>query len=620
MLVFNYFAGTLSILGTWVILAAAFVGIGLGARRLFGLRTVGIDDCFHAFWVGFGGVILFLILWNFIYPITGITLLCFLVVGSVGLFAARRPLGKIRRNDPWNPTRSFILLAILASLWIANLSTGPFISWDGGLYHLQTVKWASSYAVVPGIANLHGSLAYNNSNFLYAAMLDSGMWKGRAFHVSNGLLVWVLLLQALVSGSRLRNTARRTDTRDLFNFLLLAPAFHGALRGEASSYSSDLPTTMVLLAAASSVYSSLVANRKDPAESAYAVFSAFVLLATVVCLKISVGVFSVIAAPLVLFCWLARRPSDDGLLTKTIGWTLGISIVFAAGWMGRGVIMSGYPLFPCPIGGFPVEWRSPLEHAAGEVANIAYTEREFAWRIGRGWFKELLLNNPFAVFIPSCVAVFATAVGCCLARSRGGVHLPAACTRALWMLIPVGVAITVWFVVVPSVRYAVPLFWTLAALSVCLSYSVLTDSQSKFVMPMVVAGSVCLGIAPPVAGPIVEAAISGTNPARAALEANFIKPHSGRWFHPIAEQSELTTFTASSGLTVYVPKKPSSGPRRAKCWDAPLPCTPNPAVNLRLRQPGRLDKGFKVDGPWQMQDWPYYWRTKFRREYREKTK
>jgi hypothetical protein len=69
---------------------------------------------------------------------------------------------------------------------------------------------------------------------------------------------------------------------------------------------------------------------------------------------------------------------------------------------------------------------------------------------------------------------------------------------------------------------------------------------------------------------------------------------------------ELAPFTTRSGLRLSVP---TAGV--GQCIDAPLPCTPNPANNLRLRKPGDISSGFAVDGEWEMQRWPYDWQSNF---------
>ena len=59
---------------------------------------------------------------------------------------------------------------------------------------------------------------------------------------------------------------------------------------------------------------------------------------------------------------------------------------------------------------------------------------------------------------------------------------------------------------------------------------------------------------------------------------------------------ELTTYRTRSGLLL------NTVPNR--CWNAELPCTPNPAPNLRLRDTSNMARGFVLDGPWAMENWP----------------
>jgi hypothetical protein len=65
----------------------------------------------------------------------------------------------------------------------------------------------------------------------------------------------------------------------------------------------------------------------------------------------------------------------------------------------------------------------------------------------------------------------------------------------------------------------------------------------------------------------------------------FVGPGPEHGFHPMP-RSEVVTFVTDSGLELYVPKE------RGRCWDAPLPCTPYPKPDLRLRREGDLRSGF----------------------------
>ena len=69
------------------------------------------------------------------------------------------------------------------------------VQWyDTGLYHLQAVQWSTHYPAVPGLANLHYRLGYNNSVHLFAAYTDA-FWEGVAAHIANGFLLLVVLCQ-----------------------------------------------------------------------------------------------------------------------------------------------------------------------------------------------------------------------------------------------------------------------------------------------------------------------------------------------------------------------------------------------------------------------------------------
>jgi len=82
-----------------------------------------------------------------------------------------------------------------------------------------------------------------------------------------------------------------------------------------------------------------------------------------------------------------------------------------------------------------------------------------------------------------------------------------------------------------------------------------------------------------------------------ALSYVFVKPDVTTWFHGTPTVA-VRKYRTRSGLILNVPVVQN------KCWKAPLPCTPNPAANLKLRQNGRLESGFVTDGDWQPINFP----------------
>ena len=601
-LIVGLVAGTLSIFGTFLILSVAFAGIGLALSRAFGLKALSIDDCFLAFWVGFGVIILCLMVWNLVLPVGLLALLFVLAVGGTGIVWNWEDLTRIFDNDSWRPSLLLVLMSGLAGFWIANQCTAEFQSWDGALYHLQSVKWAKAYPIVPGIANLHGPLAFNNSSFLYDAMLDSGWWEGRGYHIANGLLLFVLVLQAMAHGARFISGDSSVATPRLYNFLLLAPALHLVRNNDIASYSTDVSLTLVLLAASAKMYDLVNGgvSQEFTTEDGYGIVALSILFASAVCIKLSAGVFAILTMPIAIFLWWKNRLQQKTGLMKTLVWSSVVIVAFAVVWIARGIVMSGYPFFPEAMAGFPVEWRAPVEHADAEYALMSFTEREFSWTIGRNWLRHVILGNPYAVFIPFCIAV--SVLFALFLRRVRGCEVRKARDIIWWLLAPVVVAIGTWLSSVPSTRYIAAVFWTLACVCVCECQREVWPHLGISAKRLAIIGFIVLGISPPLFEPAFGAMRDGESAVLAILNYNFLKPEPNLWFHPIAGQAVITPFTTRSGLVLNVPKNPQVP---QGCWDAPIPCTPNPALNLRLRQPGQVGKGFKLDGGWQMQYWPY---------------
>ncbi len=582
-----------------VVVAIAFIGIGLAVRRAFGVRELQLDDCLLAFWTGYGITTAFLIAWNFFLPIAAPVLGIVLLSGGLGLLRSRRTLAACARGVSAAPGFWTLAVLALALAWVVVQCLGEFRSWDGVLYHVQTVKWAKHFPVVPGIANLHAPLAFNQSSFLYDAMIDSGPWQGRGYHLANGVLAAAGIVHAVVHGTRWFQ-ARRFANRHLFGFVMLAVVLH--FSDHIASYSTDLPVALLLMVAAATAYGLLdgSASHRSQGERAYAFFAVGLLLVTAVSIKLTAGVFAVLTMGVLLGVSWRRRQTPSAKATAVI---LVMLSVIAGLWLARGVVMSGYPFFPLSAAAVPVDWRAPAEHADAEVAYAEHTEREFTWRfIGSNWIRLMLLRDVYAAAVPSLLAAGAVLVAW---RSRTlASSTPINASAAWWLLLPILTAIAAWLVTAPSHRYSPALFWSLAAL--CLA-----ECQRRCA-PAGMRTGYAIALTFVLVSPLV------VGPPSVRLHTLFT-----RTAHPVLPTLDgsvaVKTFTTDSGLELNVPVRETArfGAPNA-CWDAPLPCTPNPAPNLRLRVPGDLSAGFRVDGGWQMQDWPYYWHSYFLPEWRQR--
>ena len=103
-----------------VVLAGALTGVGLWLRRACNAGEADLDGCFLAFWTGFSLVILFLIVWHFWLPITGLVLAIVLAFGGLGLISSAGTLKHNLVSIAIARHRIAFASAIAASVWIAN--------------------------------------------------------------------------------------------------------------------------------------------------------------------------------------------------------------------------------------------------------------------------------------------------------------------------------------------------------------------------------------------------------------------------------------------------------------------------------------------------------------------
>ena len=619
--------GTLAIASSFVVLAAAFMGIGLLIRRAFLAAAPALDDVLAAFWMGFGAVILFLLLWNFVAPVNAAALVVVVGTGIVGIWSVRRALmalwGASGRQSRW-----WTLAGVVAStLWIANLATGAMTNWDTTLYHMQGVQWALTYPAIPGIANLFGPLAFNNASLLYDAMVGTGPWAGQGWRVANGLLLAVLAAQAIVGLGRLADDTRPRRAADVFLLFLLPVALDMAMRDEVVSFVTDLSLTAVRMGCMALWYRALTSGRREAEVEAYDVVCIVALSATSVALKMNAAVFSVAAVVTAGALWWTLQRPTPRVAAKTFRWATAIALVYGAAWTGRGYLLSGYPFFPTPLLGASVDWKAPLEHARAEfdyvqhstrhsTGNLAYVSGErqgmSAWF--PNWFSQVD-DDVYHVVIPMVLVV---ALVLLLWWRRGGARNDARDAvhdegrAAWWLLLPLTFAMVLWFIMAPAPRYAMAFFWCVVGVLAGQVFSRRSLATRVGHPGVLVMFGACLGASPLLVNPTLDWWRAGRKEGLVTIlvRADVRIPPPGRWFQPRQAMPNVTPYTTRSGLVVQVPE--------FRCWDTPVPCTPNPAPNLTLRVPGRIEKGFAVAGAeWQMTDWPENWHGEYFRAWQK---
>jgi hypothetical protein len=618
-------SGTLSILATWTVLSVAFIGLGLGVKRMLGPSHTDVDQSVTCFWVGFSLAILFLQMWHFAFRISWFPLAIILVFGALGISWNRAALSAAMSRSGVRQHRALLMVLLGCGLWVANSATGSGDDWDYGVYHLSAVRWTSAYPIIHGLGNLHGRLAFNSSYYLYAAMLDVGPWSGASNHLANGLLVTALLFQIVIAAFRFWNDGQRKERRYPLELGLLAPAlFLAARHGTLASVITDLPVAVLLFVAAAKLYNLVAGPRRDAVDESFDFFALMTLLTLATCMKLTAAGFALPAALLAGAVWVVRHRTNRSLVIRTMGTVCGIAVLLGGSWLARGVILSGYPLYPSSALTVPVEWRVPADQPRAELAWTRHYSRwyynppmlsrgwsmrpdgqwfydphplDLEWHWLPGWGSNLWRNPEHREGLVLPVLLTMLAVLTSLAR-YGARSIIGANSRGWLLLLPTITALACWFLAAPAPRFGFFLLWILAATAIgeAVRSHLETAQRPSVALPLMVI--LLIGLLPLTARVVASSITTDGISLGRGLQQLVVLPPPTQSLLP-SPPAEVKSFTTRSGLNLYTP---AHGQR---CWDAPLPCTPQPAMNLSLRRKEDLRYGFlNTDGQWLPQDFP----------------
>ena len=540
-----------------------------------------------------------------ILPVSSVTWRALTIValgGAVSLCWNARHLVDLVRTLKRRDIILGMVFALLVSLWVAIQAAGPPTEWNSVAYLTQTVRWITRYPAVLGLGNLYDCLAFNASSLLYAAMLESGPWAGRANHVANGLLVLMVLLQVLLSTVRVIRSGPGARGPYVFDVVLLTPIIAIAVSTAISSFTTDIPPALVVFVACSLLYRLLTRDAaKIPAGYDAGVIVGLAVFA--VCLKASM---IAIAPPLILvtFVFLFRAGVQRHVIGRVAKWCLVSSILLIIPWMVHGILLSGYPIFPSTLFGLNRDWKVPADYATAQRWYMITAARGSAsdllsWKWIPPWFnaeKRWLYTDRanqwgfgrLGVFAPSALTVAAILFGMISAirKARPPGHG--------WLLLfACAFAAMVWFWTAPAPRFGFAFVWSLAAVAVAQAVFPYGPQARRLALPTLLTMA-----AAPILFPLPFLfPFPSSNAVKRLVERVIVPPGPDHGLYPIPK-ADLQRFTTQSGLVLLVPVAHDE-----RCYDAPQPCTPDPAPNLVLSMERGGRPKFVTNGPWQPINW-----------------
>jgi hypothetical protein len=358
----------------------------------------------------------------------------------------------------------------------------------------------------------------------------------------------------------------------------------------------------MLMVAGLRLFTSLLNPQPIPA---HARFSLLAITLLVTCAVTCAVTWKLSAAGLSLAFWLlaafawSTTPHPRRLLTLALA-ALASSLLITP-WLVRGIILSGYPLFPSPALPFDVDWRVPLDHTRATHAWVVQYARDATIRpdaLAAGfdwvprWFRSLPAAGPAKSLFPLLLALAALALRLTHTRSR-----PLFPGRSNLFFLALSLAAAFWFLTAPAPRFGAHILWLFAGgLLSCVVIANPTPPTARARLLLLL--GVLAWIIPTIG--IRTVVVFRAQGAIAAGRTLFIGPGADHGLHPTPTQ-EHTLRRTTSGDEVWVPVDSDMS------WDGPLPMTPFFSPNLQWRKPGDVSAGFRAGpGPWQPEIWPHY--------------
>lgn len=477
-------------------------------------------------------------------------------------------LEKIRALRQGN---KLVLLAFLAIFLVILLkSTQPVQNYDTGLYHAQAIRWMETYRAIPGLGNLHDRLVFNSSWLLAQGLFSFSFTGLRSFHTLNALLAVILCGFALGKFDRLsRGEVTLANASAVFLPFLLRRIFSLEL----SSPGTDLPAALVIWIVLTLSIEKV--DEKSTARFDFLFLAIFVLSIFAVTIKLS-------TLPILLLLLYFFLRQSGGVQRSSLATGALLAALIFLPWMSRGLVQSGYLVYPVPQTDiFHPDWRIPEENARGTMqwiqnwAKVATPDREAVEQMGVGtwapiWFHNLEPLDRQILILNVTAFVLLIFLFAALAWYEG----PHRAFLSPYSIIYVAVVsgLLYWFFQAPAVRfgYAFLAFFPVVCLAPIVLYAMRRFALVRlWAVPMML---------------IALLLYQGISVYRLAN----LETLRGVLVFPVDYPRVETQAHSLGSMVVYTPMEGN------QCWYEPFPCVPSIDSDLRLRGSAIVD-GFRMN-------------------------
>jgi len=215
----------------------------------------------------------------------------------------------------------------------------PIVWDDTGGYHIGNIEWLSQYGITYGIGLIHNRLAILSSWNTVTATLNHGLFEHRVFSITNGLVLFLLLLQIVVLLKRLSSNHMKTSDSYLLIFLgsvlmisLYKKMFHSATSDIAIYFVTIFVSWIIVL---------LLEARKENKRAVMGIELPFLLATFAVGFKFFI--VPVVVVSFVLYFFLSKSKIKPLLFSFLLGFVV-LGMIASSGYKASGCFW-----FPVPI-------------------------------------------------------------------------------------------------------------------------------------------------------------------------------------------------------------------------------------------------------------------------------
>lgn len=557
------------IIGAWLILLTASLGFG-GLFEKLVAEDQEESSLPHQVILGVSLLACGALLVSAFSPLREFPGVCLLVIGLA--FGLWRWLALARSKPPGTLTLgALVLLAVLIFVAWPLASTSYCNAYDTNLYHLQQVRWMRSQGTPLGLTNLHARFGIQSSFLALAAILEQGFFAGRSAWFMPAVfpllgLWWCL---ALIQ----RGVWERGNLPvAMYGAAVMGCLVPQVLLPQPELYFDNAAGIVQIILVGECLY--LFCGRAAAPRKIRKSKSFIVILSTF-CVTLKFSAAMTVAVCLIFaLCANWRIQPRKGVFI--------VSAIVMMGYVARSIMLSGWILFPFPLGRLSVDWAMPMGEPGTTRDPMSIQTVVGFFEIVRAWARlpgpgfHSAVSGGLSAWWPTWSAAFwetgewrllkwaGAASLVALVRNRSGRHIREIVFLTGFGLLP----LVYWFQTAPDLRFGAMNFWVLWALSITFAAARCERAQSAVI-----------------ALSLISVAWTWYPALSRSGAPMFINT-------PRAASLPTVERVVSGGARVRVPA-PSEGDR---CGNARLPCTPYSRANLVIERKGGRYHKFALQG------------------------